>query len=102
MGDAKNGLENYVYSIRNTVDDPKLEGKIPDNDKASITAIVDETIKWIDANQSASKDDYDAKKKEIEVTVGPLMKKMAAGGGGGACGSAGGDFGCAAKTSGGC
>merc|ERR1712017_65515 len=63
--DAKNGLENYVYSIRNTMDDPKLEGKIPDNDKASITTIVDETIKWIDANQSASKDDYDAKKKEI-------------------------------------
>merc|ERR1711959_824343 len=96
--DAKNGLENYVYSIRNTMDDPKLEGKIPDNDKASITTIVDETIKWIDANQSASKDDYDAKKKEIEGTVGPLLQKMAAGGGGGgACGSAGGG-GCAAKT----
>merc|ERR1712138_50446 len=94
--DAKNGLENYVYSIRNTMDDPKLEGKIPDNDKASITTIIDETIKWIDANQSASKDDYDAKKKEIEGTVGPLLQKMAAGGGGsGACGSAGGG-GCAA------
>merc|ERR1712188_108146 len=101
--DAKNGLENYVYSIRNTIDDPKLEGTIPDNDKASITTIVDETIKWIDANQSASKDDYDAKKKEIEGTVGPLLQKMAAGGGcgGGACGSAGGG-GCAAKTGGGC
>merc|ERR1712138_160679 len=101
--DAKNGLENYVYSIRNTMDDPKLEGKIPDNDKASITTIVDETIQWIDANQAASKDDYDAKKKEIEGTVGPLLQKMAAGGGGGggACGSAGGG-GCAAKTGGGC
>ena len=31
--DAKNGLENYVYSIRNTINDPKLEGKIPDEDK---------------------------------------------------------------------
>merc|ERR1712057_97132 len=100
--DAKNGLENYVYSIRNTMDDPKLEGKIPDNDKASITTIVDETIKWIDANQSASKDDYDAKKKEVEGTVGPLLQKMAAGAGGGACGSAGGGGACAAKTGGGC
>merc|ERR1711959_260728 len=90
--DAKNGLENYVYSIRNTMDDPKSEGKIPDNDKASITTIVDETIKWLDTNQTASKDDYDAKKKEIEGTVGPLLQKMAAGGGGG----------CAAKTGGGC
>merc|ERR1712138_9372 len=89
--DAKNGLENYVYSIRNTMDDPKSEGKIPDNDKASITTIVDETIQCIDANQSASKDDYDAKKKEIEGTVGPLLQKMAAGGGA-----------CAAKNGGGC
>merc|ERR550537_1519974 len=97
--DAKNGLENYVYSIRNTMDDPKSEGKIPDNDKVSITTIVDETIQWIDANQSASKDDFDAKKKEIESTVEKLLQKMAAGGGGGACGSAGG---CAAKTGGGC
>merc|ERR1712138_205134 len=99
--DAKNGLENYVYSIRNTMDDPKLEGKIPDNDKASITTIVDEAIQWIDANQSASKDDYDAKKKEIEGTVGPLLQKMAAGGGG-ACGGSAGGGGCAAKTGGGC
>merc|ERR1712070_269622 len=103
--DAKNGLENYVYSIRNTMDDPKSEGKIPDNDKASITTIVDKTIQWIDANQSASKDDYDAKKKEIEGTVGPLLQKMAAGIGGacgaGACGSTGGG-GCAAKTGDGC
>merc|ERR1712070_438241 len=97
--DAKNGLENYVYSIRNTMDDPKSEGKIPDNDKASITTIVDETIKWIDANQSASKNDYDAKKKEIEGIVGPLLQKMAAGGG--VCGSAGGGA-CAAKNGGGC
>merc|ERR1712070_1093358 len=97
--DAKNSLENYVYSIRNTMDDPKLEGKIPDNDKASITTIVDETIKWIDANQSSSKDDYDAKKKEIEGIVGPLLQKMAAGGS--VCGSAGGGA-CAAKNGGGC
>merc|ERR1719321_2498791 len=27
--DAKNGLENYVYSVRNTVNDPKVEGKPP-------------------------------------------------------------------------
>merc|ERR1739841_284510 len=105
--DAKNGLENYVYSIRNTMDDPKLEGKIPDNDKASITTIVDETIKWIDANQSASKDDYDAKKKEIEGTVGPLLQKMAGTGtGAAACGmpagGGGGGGGCAAKADGGC
>merc|ERR1712093_62774 len=88
--DAKNGLENYVYSIRNTINDPKLEGKIPDDDKASITKIVDEAIKWLDTNQTASKDDFDAKKKEVEDTVGPLLQKMAGAAGGGAGGMPGG------------
>merc|ERR1711988_750396 len=81
--DAKNGLENYVYSIRNTINDPKLEGKIPDEDKAAITKIVDEAVKWLDTNQTATKDDFEAKKKEVEGTVGPLMQKMAAAAGAG-------------------
>merc|ERR550537_659037 len=87
---AKNDVENYVYSIRNTINDPKLEGKIPDEDKAAITKIVDETIKWLDTNQTASKDDFEAKKKEVEGTVGPLLQKMAAAAGGAGGGMPGG------------
>merc|ERR1711959_392716 len=79
--DAKNGLENYVYSIRNTVNDPKLEGKIPDNDKAHITKIVDDAIKWMDSNQNAPKEEFENKRKEVEGTVGPLLQKMAGAGG---------------------
>merc|ERR1712146_823929 len=88
--DAKNGLENYVYSIRNTINDPKLEGKIPDDDKASITKIVDEAVKWLDTNQTATKEDFEAKKKEVEGTVGPLLQKMAAAAGGAGGGMPGG------------
>merc|ERR1712225_135109 len=88
--DAKNGLENYVYSIRNTINDPKLEGKIPDDDKAAITKIVDEAVKWLDTNQTASKEDFEAKKKEVEGTVGPLLQKMAAAAGGAGGGMPGG------------
>merc|ERR1712178_666627 len=73
--DAKNGLENYVYSIRNTINDPKLEGKIPEEDKAAITKIVDEAVKWLDSNQTATKEDFEAKRKEVEGTVGPLLQK---------------------------
>merc|ERR1712032_596448 len=54
-------------------------------DKAAITKIVDDAIKWMDTNQTASKDDFEAKKKEVEDTVGPLLQKMA-----GAAGGAGG------------
>merc|ERR1711907_460635 len=56
---------------------------IPDDDKAEITKIVDEAVKWLDTNQTATKDDFEAKKKEVEGTVGPLMQKMAAAAGAG-------------------
>lgn len=86
--DSKNGLENYVYSIRNTLNDPKLEGKIPEQDKQDITKIVDDTVSWLDSNQDASKEEFENKRKEVEGVVGPLMQKMAAGGmpGGGCSG----------------
>merc|ERR1711881_777831 len=83
-------MGNYVYSIRNTLSDPKLEGKIPDDDKAAITKIVDEAIKWLDTNQTASTWDFEAKKKEVEGTVGPLLQKMAATAGGAGGGMPGG------------
>merc|ERR1711959_856886 len=80
--DAKNGLENYVYSIKNTLNDPKLEGKIPDEDKAAITKIVDEAVKWLDTNQTATKDDFEAKKRKSKALLVPLCKRMAAAAGG--------------------
>jgi L1 cell adhesion molecule like protein len=40
--DAKNGLENYTYSIRNTLKDEKLADKFESGEKSKIEAAVDE------------------------------------------------------------
>merc|ERR1711988_1170978 len=48
---AKNGLENYCYSMKNTMNDEKLKGKVSEEDKATIMGKVEETIKWLDANR---------------------------------------------------
>merc|ERR1712159_674478 len=95
--DAKNNLENYVYSIRNTVNDPKVEGKIPAGDKDTITKVVDEAVKWLDAHQSGSKEDFDSKRPQVESTVAPLLQKISGGSAGGGC--AGGGCGDAAPQS---
>merc|ERR1712159_258726 len=44
--EAKNGLENYVYSMRNSLNDPKLEGKIPEDDKTEAT-VIDAAVEWL-------------------------------------------------------
>jgi len=74
--ESKNKLENYAYSVRNTVRDEKLKDKIDSSDKAAIEKAVEEATKWLDANQSASKEEFDAKMKELEGVVNPIMTKL--------------------------
>jgi len=80
--EAKNGLENYCYSVRNSLDEEKLKDKFEAGDKEAIEEKVKETISWLDNNQLAEKDEFDAKQKELEGVVNPIMMKVyqAAGG----------------------
>merc|ERR1712025_1259975 len=69
---AKNGLENYCYSMKNTLNDEKLKGKVSEEDKATIIGKVEETIKWLDANQENEKEENEAKQKELEEICNPI------------------------------
>jgi L1 cell adhesion molecule like protein len=82
--EAKNGLENYAYSMRNSMDDEKLKDKIDDADKEKLKTAIDETISWLDANQMGEKDEFEAKQKDLEAIANPIMMKayQSAGGGG--------------------
>merc|ERR1711964_830678 len=81
---AKNGLENYCYSMRNSLSEEKLKEKFEGDDKETIEKAVQETLDWLDRNQMAEKDEFEAKQKELEAIVNPIMMKVyqAAGGGG--------------------
>ena len=74
--EAKNGLENYAYSMRNSINDEKLKDKLEAEDKETIEKAVTETTEWLDANQAAEKDEYDAKQKELEGVCNPIMMKL--------------------------
>merc|ERR1719305_1591391 len=47
--EAKNSLENYCYSMRNTLKDSKFEGKVSDEDKEKLNKAIDDAIEWLDA-----------------------------------------------------
>merc|ERR1712039_333357 len=82
--EAKNGLENYCFTMRNTLTEEKLKDKFEGDDKNKIEAAVQETLDWLDKNQLAEKDEFEGKQKELEAVVNPIMMKVyqAAGGGG--------------------
>merc|ERR1712211_132846 len=83
--EAKNGLENYCFTMRNTLNEEKLKEKFEGGDKVKIEKAVQDTLDWLDKNQLAEKDEFEAKQKELEGIVNPIMMKVyqAAGGGGG-------------------
>merc|ERR1711972_367594 len=83
--EAKNGLENYCFTMRNTLQEEKLKDKFESGDKEKIEKAVQDALDWLDKNQLAEKDEFEAKQKELEGVVNPIMMKVyqAAGGGGG-------------------
>jgi L1 cell adhesion molecule like protein len=83
---AKNGLESYAYSLRNTLGDPKVDEKIEAGDKEKLTAEIDKTVQWLDENQQATKEEYEEHQKELEGVANPIMMKFYGSGEGGAPG----------------
>ena len=84
--DAKNGLENYAYSMKNTMNDEKVAGKLDAGDKQKVLDAVSETVQWLERNQEASKEEYESRQKDLEGVCSPIMTRMyqagaAAGGG---------------------
>merc|ERR1711907_612736 len=77
--DARNALEGYTYSIRNTIEDEKLEDKIDESDRETIQEALKETTDWLDDNQNADKEDFEEQQKELEEKAKPIMAKFAGG-----------------------
>jgi len=74
--EAKNGLENYAYSLRNTLKDEKIAGKMDSGDKEKLEKAIDDAVKWLDHNQTAEKDEFEHKQKELEGVAMPIMTKL--------------------------
>ena len=74
--DSKNGLENYLYSMKNTISKKELADKLDPNDKETIENIIKGNLEWLDQNQDATSEEYKAKMKDVEELINPIMQKM--------------------------
>lgn len=72
--DARNALETYVYNMKNQINDKdKLADKLESDEKEKIETATKEALEWLDDNQSAEKEDYDEKLKEVEAVCNPII-----------------------------
>ena len=72
---AKNTLESYTYSLKSTVNEEQFKAKLDASEVETITKAADETISWLDNNQTATTDEFTDKQKELEGKVNPIMAK---------------------------
>ncbi|CAN3476354.1 heat shock protein Ssa1p [Diutina catenulata] len=78
---AKNGLEAYAYSLKNSINDGEMKDKIGADDKATLEKAIDDVTSWLDTAQSATKDEYADRQKELESVANPIMSKAYGAGG---------------------
>uniref|UniRef100_A0A1B0GK60 Heat shock 70 kDa protein cognate 4 n=1 Tax=Lutzomyia longipalpis TaxID=7200 RepID=A0A1B0GK60_LUTLO len=79
---AKNALESYCFHMKSTIEDQNVKDKISDSERQTILDKCNETISWLDSNQTAEKDEFEYKQKELEQVCNPIITRLYQGAGG--------------------
>jgi len=81
--EAKNDLQRYSYSVRDSLDREDLKDKFEEEDRAKVKEAVEGVTKWLEETSQASAEEYEAKYKELQGVVNPIMVKIYGKAGGG-------------------
>lgn len=71
---ARNKLETYVFGVKQALDE--AGSKLSESECSMGKRKCEETLRWLDSNSLAEKDEYENKWKEMTNACAPLMKKL--------------------------
>ena len=74
--EAKNSLESSLHSMKNMLNEEQIKDKITSEDKDTLSKILDDAIEWTYKNQTATKEEYEFKLKEVNEQTQPLFMKI--------------------------
>jgi len=74
--EERNSLEQYAYSLKQSINEDGVKDKLSDEDKKTIEDTVNETISWVEAHSDATLEEYKEQKKQLEDVCMPLMAKL--------------------------
>jgi heat shock protein 1/8 len=72
--EAKNNLENYCFSLRNSVNEDKLSTSLGE-DKETLSRKIQDTLSWMETHPMEEADVYDRKQKELEGIANPMLTR---------------------------
>lgn len=73
--DARNELETYLLSIKNSIVEDK-DVHVSAKDRKKIHATVTFGLLWLDENRNASKQEYEEKREESAQVINPFISKL--------------------------
>jgi heat shock protein 5 len=71
--DGRNALESYCYQLQSTLEEEEKPLDISEEERESMASSIKEILEWLDDNQEAEKEEYDAKHKELEAVANPII-----------------------------
>ncbi|BFZ04129.1 hypothetical protein BsWGS_07168 [Bradybaena similaris] len=71
---ARNQLENYIFSVRQAVE--AAGDKLSSSDKDTVLNACNDTLKWLDNNSLAEKEEFEDRLKEIQKVSSSVMSKL--------------------------
>jgi heat shock protein 5 len=72
--DAKHALQNYIHTMRNTIEDKdKLAEKLEEDDKSTIQDALTEAEDWLNSNDDADKDALSEQMKDLQKVCDPII-----------------------------
>eukprot|EP01066_Platyproteum_vivax_P014905 Platyproteum_vivax@DN6650_c0_g1_i2.p1 len=75
--DARNSLDNYLHSMRKSVEDKEqLAEKLDEDQKSTIIDAVKEGEEWLKEHGDDDAEDIQEKKKEIEAICNPIISAV--------------------------
>jgi L1 cell adhesion molecule like protein len=72
--EARNGLESYCFGVRNTINQEQLSAALKPADKELIQREINECLAWIDHNKEADVVVFEAKRRELEGKLMPMIQ----------------------------
>ena len=82
--EALNALSSFIYGLKTQLGDQEgLGGKIDDDDRKKLLALVKETVEWTETEgENATAEELEEKLAEVQVAVNPITSKLYESGGG--------------------
>ena len=74
--EAKNKLENTIYQYKGMLDDEKVKSALPEEKHKEMHDQLSEYGTWLDDNQSATREEFDAKQSELEEVAKNIQEQL--------------------------